>query len=158
MKIETYQNLKQRLTHQKVRFFSDRPDKKPQALIVILPKNLSQTITHKCLLDALGDHLKSSLTDEDFDIEQKIVSIEFVPLTCILDSYQIANEFIVDCDCQQTKQEFLDQTLKIQLKKQTISIELHSYDEHMRKEYERFLKSEKYRELIKNHERAVKRN
>lgn len=158
MKIETYQKLKQRLIQQKIRFFSDAPEKKPNALIAILPANLSQTITHQCLLDGLAEHWQSSAENDEFDIEQKIVSLEFVPLTCILDSYHISNEFIIDCDCQQTKQELVDKTLKIQLKKQMISVDLFSYDEHMRKEYQKFLKSEKYRELIKNHEHAVKRN
>jgi len=51
----------------------------------------------------------------------------------------------------------MDKPLKIVSNKQSAMIELHSYDENMQREYEKFVKSEKYRELIKNHDATVKR-
>jgi hypothetical protein len=51
----------------------------------------------------------------------------------------------------------MDKPLKLDLKKQSITIELQSYDENMQKEYNKSIKAERYQELIKNHDAAVKR-
>jgi hypothetical protein len=157
MKIETYQKLKKRLNSRKVWHFDGPPEKKPNALLAILPPDLSIHIDHQRLFDALYDRLKISLTNENFNIEQQILSIEFVPLSCILNSNEISNQFIIDCDTIETKRQLMDKPLKILLNKQTTMIELQSYDENIQREYDKFIKSEKYRELIKNHETAVKR-
>jgi len=157
MKIETYQKLKKRLNSRKVWHFDGPPEKKPNALLAILPPDLSIHIDHQRLFDALYDRLKTSLTNENFNIEQQILSIEFVPLSCILNSNEISNQFIIDCDTIETKRQLMDKPLKILLNKQTTIIELQSYDENIQREYDKFIKSEKYRELIKNHETAVKR-
>ena len=75
----------------------------------------------------------------------------------MLNSSDIPNEFIVDCDTNNTKRLLMEQPLKLVANKQTIHIDLQSYDENMQREYEKFIKSEKYRELIKNHDAAMKR-
>jgi hypothetical protein len=158
MKIETYQKLKNRLNTRKVWYFTGPPEKKPHALIAILPSYVSTTIiNHQSLLDCLYDRLKISSNNDDVDIEQRILSIEFVPLSCVLDSHEISDQFIIDCDSNETKQQLMDKPLKLDLKKQSITIELQSYDENMQKEYNKSIKAERYRELIKNHDAAVKR-
>ena len=158
MKIETYQKLKERLGRRKIWYFNNPPEKRPNSIIAIIPTNLSVIIGHQRLLDCLYECLKTFLNNENINIEQKILSLEFIPLSCILDSYDISNEFIIDCDTHETKQQLIDKPLKINLNKQTIIIELQSYDENMRREYEKFIKAEKYRELIKNHEQTIKHN
>ena len=157
MKLETYQKLKKRLNNRKVWYFNDPPTKKPNAFLAILPADISITIDHQRLYDALSERLKSSPTDKNSSIENRILSIEFIPLSCILSSYDILNQFIIDCDTIETKRYLMEQPLKILANKQTIIIELQSYDENMQREYEKFTKAEKYRELIKNHDTAVKR-
>lgn len=157
MNVETYQKLKKRLNNRKVWHFSDPPEKKPNAILAILPTDSSINIDHQRLIDALYEHLKNSITDENTPIEQKILSIEFIPLSCILNSHDIPNQFIIDCDTNETKRQLMDKPLKITSNKHSITIELNSYDESMQREYEKFIKSEKYRELIKNHDAAVKR-
>lgn len=153
MNLETYDKLKQRLRNRKIWYFPNPPEKKPFALIAILPLNHSQTISHQQLLECLYERLKSS----SIDVKQRILSIEFVPLSCILDSFDIPNQFVIDCDGNETKKELSDKPLKINLNKQSISIELLSYDEVMRKEYDKSIKAEKYQQLVKNHDQAVKR-
>ncbi|CAF4304717.1 unnamed protein product, partial [Adineta steineri] len=68
-----------------------------------------------------------------------------------------SNQFIIDCDTIETKRQLMEKPLRIILNKHSIIIELHSYDEDIHREYEKFIKAEKYRELIKNHDAAVKR-
>ena len=48
-------------------------------------------------------------------------------------------------------------SMKLHANKQSFFIELHSYDEDLQKEYEKFLQAEKYRELIQNYQPAIKR-
>ncbi|CAF4574468.1 unnamed protein product [Rotaria sp. Silwood1] len=157
MNVETYEKLKKRLNNRKVWYFNGPPEKKPNALLAILPSDVTISIDHQRLFDALMERLKNSSTKENSNSEQPILSIEFVPLNCILNSNDISNQFVVDCDTIETKQKLMEKPLKIVLNKQSIIIELCSYDENMHREYDKFVKSEKYRELIKNHDTAVKR-
>ncbi|CAF2468341.1 unnamed protein product [Rotaria sp. Silwood2] len=157
MNTEIYQKLKSRLNSRKVWYFNGPPEKKPNALLAILPPDVTINIDHQRLFDALIERLKTSATKENYNIEQQILSIEFVPLNCILNSNDISSQFVIDCDTIETKQQLMEKPLKIVLNKQSIIIELCSYDENMHREYEKFVKSEKYRELIKNHDTAVKR-
>lgn len=157
MKIETYQKLKKRLNNRKIWYFSEAPEKKPNALLAIVPLDPSISMNHQRLFDCLGNQLKSVSTNEDFAVEERIISIEFMALSCILNSYDIPNQFIIDCDSTETKKKLLEKPLKFASSKQTFIIELHSYDEYMHKEYEKSIKAEKYRELVKNHDEAIKR-
>lgn len=157
MATETYQKLKKRLSNRKVWYFSGPPEKKPNAVLAIPSSDSSIDIDHQRLLDALYDRLKTSSTNEDSNVEGQILSLEFVPLSCILNSREIPNQFIVDCDTIETKQKLMEKPLKIVSNKHSTMIEFQSYDESMHREYEKFNKSEKYRELIKNHDDAVKR-
>ncbi|CAF3678522.1 unnamed protein product [Rotaria sp. Silwood1] len=157
MNIETYQKLKKRLSHRKIWYFSGPPEKKPNALLAIIPLDLSININHQRLLDYLYDHLKNLSIDGNFVKQDQILSIEFMPLSCILNSNDIQNQFIIDCDSIETKEKLMEKPFKISFNKQSITIELRSYDDNMHKEYEKSIKAEKYRELIKNHEQAIKR-
>ena len=51
----------------------------------------------------------------------------------------------------------MSKPVKLHVEKQLFVIELHSYDEDIQKEYEKFLQAEKYRELIQNYQPAIKR-
>ena len=157
MNLDTYQKLKQRLRNHKLWYFSCPPEKKPHALIAVLPVSHSVSIQHQQILDCLYDRLKSSSIEQNLNVKHRILSIEFLPLICILDSFDIPNQFVIDCDNSETKKELIDKPLKLNVNKQSITIELLSYDEVMRKEYEKSIKAEKYRQLIKNHDQAVKR-
>lgn len=157
MDIETYQKLKKRLNNRKVWYFNEPPSKKPNALLAIIPSDSSINIVHQHLFDALYDHLKTLLINENSNIKDRILSIEFVPLSCILSSHDISNQFIIDCDTIETKRHLMETPLKIVSNKQSVTLEFQSYDETMQREYEKFVKSEKYRELIKIHDAAVKR-
>jgi len=157
MNIETYQKLKKRLNNRKVWYFTGPPEKKPNALLAIIPSDSSVTIDHQQLCNNLYDRLKTLSTTETIKIEQRILSIEFVPLSCILSSHDISNQFIIDCDTIETKRHLMETPLKIVSNKQSVTLEFQSYDETMQREYEKFVKSEKYRELIKIHDAAVKR-
>ncbi|CAF5106283.1 unnamed protein product [Rotaria magnacalcarata] len=157
MNLETYQKLKKRLNSRKVWYFDGPPEKKTNAFLATVPPDTTITIDHQRLLDALYDRLRSSSTNANCTIEQQILSIEFSPLSCIFNSSDMSNQFIVDCDTMETKQKLLEKPLKIVSNKHSVNLELQSYDENIQREYEKFIKSEKYRELIKNHDSAVKR-
>jgi hypothetical protein len=154
MTIETYEKLKKRLNNRKVWYFNNPPEKRPNALLAILPLDASIQINHQDLLDSLYDLLKSFSINENIDFQ---FSIEFIPLSCILNSYDVSNQFIIDCNSLEIKQQLMNKSLKLNLNQYSITIELHSYDEDIQKEYEKFIKAEKYQELIKNHDVAVKR-
>ncbi|UJR13486.1 hypothetical protein I4U23_000500 [Adineta vaga] len=151
---ETYQKLKNRLRNRQVRYFNRPPEKKPLALLAILPVNGSIYVNHQQLLDCLYDRLKTYSTNKITEIQHKIISIEFLPLTCILDSNEISNQYIINCDTMETKQQLIIKPIKLNLNKQFFLIEFHSYDEDIQREYEKFLQAEKYRELIKNYQKA----
>ena len=157
MTLETYQKLKKRLTTRQVWYFNGPPEKKPNALIALIPIDGSMRIDHQRLLDALHERIRSFSTDDSVAIDQRILSLEFIPLNCILNSNEISNQFVIECDTNETKQQLMENPLKMLLHKQTVPIDLISYDENMRREYEKFIKAEKYRELIKNHDEAKKR-
>lgn len=154
MNEETYQKLKKRLSNRKVWYFSGPPAKKPNALLAVIPIDATMNIDHQQLCQNLYERLKTVSND----IEQRILSIEFVPLSCILNSYDISNQFIIECDSLETKQQLMEKSLKITSNKQSIVLEFQSYDEIMQREYDKYIKSEKYRELIKTHDAAVKRS
>lgn len=154
MNEETYHKLKKRLNNRKVWHFASPPVKKPHALLAIIPTDSTMNIDHQQLSQNLYERLKTISPD----VEQRILSIEFVPLSCILNSYDISNQFIIECDSLETKQQLMEKPLKITSNKQSMVLEFQSYDEIMQREYEKYIKSEKYRELIKNHDAAVKRS
>ena len=158
MNVETYQKLKKRLNNRKVWHFTGPPEKKPNALLAIVPFDSSIIIDHQHLYNDLNERLKTLPNNENANSQQRILSIEFVPLSCILSSNDISNQFIIDCDAIETKRHIMEKPLKVVSNKQSVMLEFQSYDEIMQREYEKFIKSEKYRELVKNHDAAVKRS
>lgn len=158
MNLDTYKKIKQRLSHRKLWYFSGPPEKKVNAVVITLPVEYPSKITHEKLLDLLYDRLKSFPTDENIKIRQRILSIEYLPLSCIFSSFDVANQFVVDCDGNETKQHLLDKPLTVIIHKHSIALEIQSYDEYIQREYQKYLKAEKYRELIRNHDEAVKRS
>lgn len=157
MPLETYQKLKKRLSNKKVWYFSGPPEKRPNSIIAIIPADAPFEVDHQCLLNAIYEHLKNVETHQDQSANERILSIEYVPLSCLLSSSEVSNQFIIDCDEHQTKQTLLGTPLKISLHKQSVNIEFQSHDELMQKEFEKFIKSEKYHELLKNHENGRKK-
>lgn len=157
MTLDTYKSIKKRLGHRRVWYFTAPPERKVNALIAVLPLDSPLIVHHQRLLEVLYERLKTLPTIDTLDVQQRILSLEFVPLTCLFSSFDVANQFIIDCDGNQSKEYLLNQPLKFLVKKQSITLELHSYDEFIQREYSKSLKAEKYRELIKNHDEAVKR-
>lgn len=82
MNLDTYKKIKQRLSHKKIRYFTGPPDKKPNALIIVLPVEYPSRLTHQKLFDILVERLKSLPMEENNNVENRIVSIEFIPLSC----------------------------------------------------------------------------
>lgn len=157
MKIDTYHKLKKRLHNRKIWYFNGPPEKKPNALLAILPSDSSINMNHLSLLDCLYQQLKSFFTNE-INIEEHILSMEFIPLNCIWNSDDIQNQFIIDCHTIKTKEYLLEKPLKVFLdNKNSFIIELRSYDEYMQNEYEKSMKANHYRQLIKNHDEAIQR-
>jgi hypothetical protein len=154
--LDTYKQIQSRLKHRTVCFFTERPASRANALIVILPINHSLNIHHQDLFDILYEQVKRLSDDDNIDIHQRILSLEFVPSTCVFGSLDLANYFVVDCDRIETKQHLLSSPLRFTHDHQSFPLELHSYDEYIQREYDKYLKAEKYKELIKQHEQAIR--
>ncbi|CAF0801297.1 unnamed protein product [Didymodactylos carnosus] len=157
IKSETYKKLKQRLNAKKVWYFNDVPEKKPNALLCSVPNDLS--LNHTQLLDLLYEILQTDYGH--VDVSRTILSLEYVARSVILNSIDVNNQWIIDCDTKETKNQLKEKGLKINLEnnqRHPLILELKSYDEEMQKEYEKYLKSEKYRELIRTHDESVKKS
>lgn len=84
----------------------------------------------------------------------RAVCLEFVPRSVQLGSVYVENQWILTLDCQKTKFFCITNGLRLG----GDGVEVQSYDEFIFKEFERFIRVEKYKHLIKNHEKAVLSN
>ena len=158
MNVDTYDKLNKRLNRCKVWHFDGPPEKKVNAFIALIPLDSTIQLTHQRFLEALNEHLNSSSNKNNCtDQQEEILSIEFVPMSCILNSNEVEDHFIVDCRTIQSKQRILEKPLKVCFNNRTIPMELFSYDEYMEKQYHKAIKAEKYRQLLNNHRQALRR-
>ena len=121
-------------------WFNGPPERKPLAVIfeyggdVFGHEKILEEVT-KCLSGTKGH----------------VVSLEFVPRTVHFGSVYVDNQWILTLDSQHTKFYAITKGIRVDGEQ----IEVQSYDEFIFNEFEKFVRVEKYKNLIRGHEKAV---
>lgn len=139
LKNTAYKKLKEKVTKSKVMWFSSAPERKPMSVIF---EYAGVEMGHEVILDEANKYLKGV---------GHVVSLEFVPRSVHLNSVYVENLWILTLNDMKTK--FYTITNGIKVRDETVQAK--SYDEFIFTEYEKFIRNEKYKQLIKNHEKAV---
>ena len=142
LKASAYKKLKDKVNTSKCMWFSCPPERKPLS-VIFESTGISADIGHEQLLDETNNYLK--------EIGGHVESLEFVPRSVHFGSVYVENLWILTLNDMNTKFFTITNGLKIKDEKLTVK----SYDEFIFSEYERFIRNEKYKKLIKNHEKAV---
>lgn len=140
LKNAAYKKLKEKISSNKCMTFNGPPERRPLDVIF---EYAGVDIEHHTILDEVNKYLKN--------IGGYVKGLEFVPRSVHLGSVYVENQWILRLSDQNTK--FFTITNGIQIKDEKISVK--SYDEFIFGEYERYIRNEKYKQLIKNHEKAV---
>ena len=140
LKSTAYKKLKEKLSKSKVMWFAVAPERRPLSVIFELA---GVEMDHETILEEVNSYLR--------DVDGHVESLEFVPRSVLLNSVYVDNLWILQLNNSNTK--FYTITNGIEIKGEKISVK--SYDEFIFSEYERFIKTEKYKQLIINHEKAV---
>lgn len=140
LKPAAYKKLKEKVTANKCMSFNGPPERRPLDVIF---EYAGVDIEHQTILDEVNKYLKH--------IGGHVKSLEFVPRSVHFGSVYVENQWILSLSDQNTK--FFTISNGIQIKDEKISVK--SYDEFIFGEYERYVRNEKYKQLIKNHEKAV---
>lgn len=131
----------------KAMWFSSAPERRPLSVIFELASgessNVEGEIGHETILDDVNAYLKP--------MGGRVERLEFLPRTVLLNSVYVDNMWIVTLSDSNTKFYAINNGIQIRGRKYTVR----SYDEFIFAEYEKFVKTEKYKQLIRNHERAV---
>ena len=142
LKTSAYKKLKDKVNTSKCMWFSSPPERKPLS-VIFESTGISADIGHEQLLDETNNYLKET--------GGHVESLEYVPRSVHFGSVYVENLWILTLNDMNTKFYTITNGLKIKDEKLTVK----SYDEFIFSEYERFIRNEKYKKLIKNHEKAV---
>lgn len=142
LKNSAYKKLKDKVAKSKVMWFAAPPDRKPFSVIF---EYAGVEMNHATLLDEANKYLQG--------IGGQVFSLEFVPRSVLLNSVYVENLWILNLNDNNTKFYVITNGLKI--KDEVINCK--SYDEFIFAEYENFIRTEKYKQLIKNHEKATEK-
>ncbi|RNA28900.1 hypothetical protein BpHYR1_049586 [Brachionus plicatilis] len=143
LKNSAYKKLKEKVSKSKVMWFASPPDRKPFSVIF---EYAGVDMNHATLLEEANNYLKH--------IGGHVISLEFVPRSVLLNSVYVENLWILNLNDNNTK--FFVITNGLKIKDEVINCK--SYDEFIFSEYENFIRAEKYKQLIKNHEKAIEKN
>lgn len=140
LKNSAYKKLKEKVSKARVMWFAAPPERKPNSVIF---EYAGVDMGHEIILDEANKYLKP--------IGGYVVSLEFVPRSVHLNSVYVENLWILTLNDMNTK--FFTITNGLMFKDESIPCK--SYDEFIFSEYENFIRNEKYKQLIKNHEKAI---
>ena len=149
LKAAAYKKLKEKVSTSKCMWFSSPPERKPLS-VIFESTGLSNDISHEKLLELTNNYLKNASCGEG-----KVESLEFVPRSVHFGSVYVENLWILTLSDMNTKFYTITNGLRLNPNNPEEKIAVKSYDEFIFGEYERFIRNEKYKKLIKNHERAV---
>lgn len=123
-------------------WFNGPPERKPFSVIF---EYCDEEIGHEKILEEVSRCLKN---------KGHVISLEYVPRSVQLGSVYVENQWILTLDSQKTK--FFAITNGVDICGEQVPVQ--SYDEFIFSEFEKFIRVEKYKHLIKNHEKAVQNN
>lgn len=126
-------------------WFSCPPERRPHSVVFELAtsEDVDGDLGHHAILDELNAYVKH--------VGGRVESVEFIPRSVLLNSVYVDNMWIITFNDSNTKFYAINNGIEIRGRKYTAR----SYDEFIFAEYEKFIKTEKYKQLIKNHEKAV---
>ena len=142
LKNSAYKKLKEKVSKAKVMWFASPPERKPFSVIF---EYAGLDINHETILEEANKYLK--------DVGGHVISLEFVPRSVLLNSVYVENLWILNLNDNSTK--FFAITNGIKINEETVNCK--SYDEFIFAEYENFIRTEKYKQLIKNHEKSIEK-
>ncbi len=141
LKNTAYKKLKNKLETTKVMFFNKAPTLKPSSIVLELN---GFDLSHMDIYEQINKFLKDAGG-------WKVVELEFIPRSVHFGSVFADNLWIVTLNEKDAQHYLISNGIVIDGHKALPK----SHDEFMNTEYERFIRAEKYRELIKNHEKAI---
>ncbi len=124
-------------------WFSGPPQRRPLSVIFELTGGGggdTDNIGHQAVLDEANAYLTG-----------RVDSVEFVPRSVLLGSVYVDNMWILTVSDAATKYQAINNGICIRGRKCIVR----SYDDFIFDEYQKFVKTEKYKQLIRNHEKAV---
>lgn len=147
LKASAYKKLKDKVNTSKCMWFAQIPERKPLAVIFETATATAHDISHEQLLEQTNQYLKEG--------HGHVESLQFVPRSVHFGSVYVDNLWILTLTDMNTKFFTITNGLRINVNDKEEKISVKSYDEFIFSEYERFIRNEKYKKLIKNHEKAV---
>jgi hypothetical protein len=141
LKNSTVKQIKEKLSKTRVMWFSKPPERKPLSIIF---ECTGVDVSHEEIIENINECLAS--------IDGQVTQVEFVPRSVHLSSVYVDNLWIVTLNTKDAKYNLISREFFINGQK----INAKSYDEYINMEYEKYIRSEKYRQLLKSHEKALK--
>jgi hypothetical protein len=143
LKSTVYKKLREKVSKARVMWFAVPPERKPMGVIF---EYAGVDLGHSQILDEVNKYLG--------EIGGHVEGLEFVPRTVHCNSVNVENMWILTLSDMNTK--FYAITNGLMIKNHKVPVK--SYDEFIFGEYEKFIRNEKYKQLIKNHEKAVEKS
>ena len=144
VKTSTLKKLKDRVASSKVMWFSGPPERKPLSVIFECPASSPNVkIDHETILNETTKYLEQ--------IGGHVESLEMIPRSVHFGSVYVEDLWVLTFSSMNTK--FYTITNGIQINDERVLVK--SYDDFIFSEYERFIRNEKLKKIIKNHEKAL---
>lgn len=139
LKNTVYKKLKDKVASSKVMWFSAPPTRKQLSVVF---EYAGFDLTHETILEEANKSLQSV---------GQIVEVEFVPRSVHFGSVYVQNLWILTLNDKDAKYYTISHGIEISGQK----VVPKSYDEYIYTEYEKYIRTEKYKQMIKSHEKAV---
>jgi hypothetical protein len=144
IKLSTIKKMKEKVNSSKVMWFSGPPERKPLSVIFEYPSSgINSKIDHETILNETNKYLK--------EIGGHVESLELIPRSVQFGSVYVEDLWVLTLNHMNTKFYTITNGIKINDEK----ILVKSYDDFIFSEYERFIRNEKFKKIIKNHEKAL---
>jgi hypothetical protein len=144
IKLSTIKKMKEKVNASKVMWFSGPPERKPHSVIFEYPSSgINSKIDHETILNQTNIYLK--------EIGGHVESLELIPRSVQFASVYVEDLWVLTLNHMNTK--FYTITNGIKINNETILVK--SYDDFIFSEYERFIRNEKFKKIIKNHEKVL---
>ena len=140
LKNVVYKKLKEKVATTKVMWFSAPPIFKPLSVVF---EYAGFDLTHETILDDVNKCLEG--------VNGQVVEIEFVPRSVHFGSVNVQNLWVLTLNHRDAKFYTISHGIEINSEK----VIPKSYDDYIFTEYEKYIRTEKYKVMIKNHEKAV---
>ncbi len=153
VKLSTIKKLKEKVESSKVMWFAGPPERKPLSVIFEYPNTGPHTckIDHETILNETNKYLK--------EVGGFVESLELIPRSVHFGSVYVEDLWVLTLNNMNTKFYAISNGIKIgESEAGGKLLVVKSYDEFIFSEYERFIRNEKFKKIIKNHEKTFNAN